>query len=115
MNDIEKQVEKFLGKKVYILSSKDDKHFTVHELRSKELERFYYKWGEKVYAVNEDISDLAKYAEQIVFNNLMMETEKFKNNKSKIFSLKFFKTYHISYKQFIYDGDTKEYKEFISY
>lgn len=115
MNNIDKQMEKILGKKVYILSSKNDKHFTIHKLHSKELERFYYKWGEKVYAVNEDISDLTKYAEQIIFNNLMMEIKKDKDNKDKIFSLKFFETYHINYKQYIYDGDTKKYREFISY
>lgn len=44
-----------------------------------------------------------------------MEIKKDKDNKDKIFSLKFFETYHINYKQYIYDGDTKEYREFISY
>lgn len=104
---IDKQVKKILGKRIYVLSSDNDKHFTIRDLHLKDLEQFYYKWGEKIYAVNENLDNLIKYADNIMVNNLKKNTDNLKGDKDKICALAFESINNIDYIQFRYHANEK--------
>lgn len=113
MNEIKKQVEKFLGKTTYILSSDDDKHFTIRKIHLKDLNQFYYEWNEKIYAVDDNLEELIKYADNIIVDTLNVNGSKLKQNS--FYVLDFNINYFIDYIQFKYDNNNKEINRRIVY
>ena len=113
MNKIDEQTEKILGKIIYVLSSNNDKHFMIRKLHLKDLNHFYNKWNEKIYAVNENLEELIKYADNIITNFLNANDLEFKKNK--FYVLDFDMDYFIGYIQFYYDNKKEKISRYISY
>lgn len=106
MNKIDKQVKNVLGKTVHVLSSNDNKHFTIIKLHLTDLNQFYYKWNEKIYAINENIEELIKYADTIIVDILNANGSKLEKNK--FYVLEFNVNYFIDYIQFRYNNNEEE-------